>query len=203
MAARAAAERLGRRAAFSSSRARVNRGGRSSFRAEGDATSFRRRTRRNASSRTLRAGSSAVFSIAGPSRRSASISRRSSAGLSARSRRPASSFRDESGEGRARSPSRRGSRGPGGASSGSPVREVARARGGGLLVRLDESEIRTRAVILATGGLSVLAQGADAAGLEWAAALGHTVRPTYPPSSRSRAAPRRTTPSPASPSAPG
>ena len=64
--------------------------------------------------------------------------------------------------------------------SGSPVRKVARARGGGLLVRLDESEIRTRAVILATGGLSVLAQGADAAGLEWAAALGHTVRPTYP-----------------------
>ena len=64
-----------------------------------------------------------------------------------------------------------------------PVRGVARA-GDGLAVRLDgvdgEEEIRAPRVILATGGRSVLAGGADAAGFLWAAGLGHRVHPTYP-----------------------
>jgi predicted Rossmann fold flavoprotein len=61
-----------------------------------------------------------------------------------------------------------------------PVRDLARA-GDGFAVRLDgDEEIRAPRVILATGGRSVLAGGADAAGFEWAAAMGHMVRPTYP-----------------------
>ncbi|HEX7528494.1 MAG TPA: NAD(P)/FAD-dependent oxidoreductase, partial [Thermoanaerobaculia bacterium] len=61
-----------------------------------------------------------------------------------------------------------------------PVRDVACA-GDGFAVRLDgDEEIRAPRVILATGGRSVLAGSADAAGFEWAAAMGHTVRPTYP-----------------------
>jgi predicted flavoprotein YhiN len=64
--------------------------------------------------------------------------------------------------------------------AGAPVRDLARA-GDALAVRLDGGEeIVAPRVILATGGRSVLAGGADAAGYEWAAALGHTVRPTYP-----------------------
>ncbi|MDL2718640.1 MAG: aminoacetone oxidase family FAD-binding enzyme, partial [Acidobacteriota bacterium] len=64
-----------------------------------------------------------------------------------------------------------------------PVRDLARA-GDEIAVRLDGEgggeEIRTARVILATGGLSVLAGGADAAGFAWAAAMGHVVHPTYP-----------------------
>jgi predicted Rossmann fold flavoprotein len=61
-----------------------------------------------------------------------------------------------------------------------PVRDLTRA-GDGFAVRLDGGEeIRAPRVILATGGRSVLAGGADAAGFAWAAAMGHTVRPTYP-----------------------
>jgi predicted Rossmann fold flavoprotein len=61
-----------------------------------------------------------------------------------------------------------------------PVRDLVRA-GEGFAVRLDgEEEIAAPRVILATGGRSMLAGGADAAGYEWAAAMGHTVRPTYP-----------------------
>jgi len=61
-----------------------------------------------------------------------------------------------------------------------PVRGLVRA-GENFAVRLDGGEeIAAPRVILATGGLSVLAGGADAAGYAWAAAMGHTVRPTYP-----------------------
>ncbi|HEX2798103.1 MAG TPA: aminoacetone oxidase family FAD-binding enzyme [Thermoanaerobaculia bacterium] len=61
-----------------------------------------------------------------------------------------------------------------------PVRDLVR-KGGGFAVHLDGGEeIAAPRVILATGGLSVLAGGADAAGYAWAAAMGHTVRPTYP-----------------------
>ncbi len=61
-----------------------------------------------------------------------------------------------------------------------PVRDLARA-GQGFAVRLDGGEeIAAPRVILATGGRSVLAGGADAAGYAWAAAMGHAVRPTYP-----------------------
>jgi len=64
-----------------------------------------------------------------------------------------------------------------------PVRDVAHA-GDGFAVRLDGEgggeEILAPRVILATGGRSVLAGGADAAGFAWAAAMGHLVHPTYP-----------------------
>jgi predicted flavoprotein YhiN len=61
-----------------------------------------------------------------------------------------------------------------------PVRDLVRS-GDGFAVRLDGGEeIAAPRVILATGGRSVLAGGADAAGFAWAAAMGHTVRPTYP-----------------------
>ena len=61
-----------------------------------------------------------------------------------------------------------------------PVRDLVRS-GDGLAVHLDGGEeILAPRVILATGGLSVLAGGADAAGFLWAAAMGHLVHPTYP-----------------------
>ncbi|HSB64309.1 MAG TPA: aminoacetone oxidase family FAD-binding enzyme [Thermoanaerobaculia bacterium] len=60
-----------------------------------------------------------------------------------------------------------------------PVRDVART-GEGFAARLDGEEIAAPRVVLATGGLSVLAGGADAAGYAWAQAMGHTVRRTYP-----------------------
>ncbi|HUM03071.1 MAG TPA: aminoacetone oxidase family FAD-binding enzyme [Thermoanaerobaculia bacterium] len=63
--------------------------------------------------------------------------------------------------------------------SGCPVRELVGVPGG-FHVRLDGETIPAAAVVVATGGRSVLAPGADAGGTEWAAALGHTVRPTYP-----------------------
>jgi hypothetical protein len=64
--------------------------------------------------------------------------------------------------------------------AGAPVRDLVRA-GEGFALRLDGGEvIAAPRVILATGGRSVLAGGADAAGYAWAAAMGHTVRPTYP-----------------------
>jgi len=64
--------------------------------------------------------------------------------------------------------------------TGTPVREVEKA-GDGFRVVLDGGEeLSARAVLLTTGGRSVLGGGADAKGFEWAAALGHTIRPTYP-----------------------
>jgi predicted flavoprotein YhiN len=64
-----------------------------------------------------------------------------------------------------------------------PVRDLARA-GDGFAVHVDGvgggEEILAPRVILATGGRSVLAGGADAAGFLWAEAMGHRVHPTYP-----------------------
>lgn len=52
---------------------------------------------------------------------------------------------------------------------------------GGWAVELDGAPtIQARAVVLATGALSVPATGSDGTGLRVAAALGHTVNPTYP-----------------------
>lgn len=63
--------------------------------------------------------------------------------------------------------------------TGAPVRGAERLEGGGLALTTDAGVVRARRAILATGGLSVLAGGADAKGLDWARALGHTIRPTY------------------------
>ena len=53
--------------------------------------------------------------------------------------------------------------------------------GGEWRIRLEGGEVlRARAVILATGGLSVAATGSDGRGLGWARSLGHTIHPTYP-----------------------
>ena len=63
---------------------------------------------------------------------------------------------------------------------GSVVRGVSLRPGGGFDVRLEGETLRAERLVLATGGRSVLAGGADAAGFEWAAALGHSVRPLVP-----------------------
>ena len=62
----------------------------------------------------------------------------------------------------------------------SPVRTLAPRDGGGWNVRLDAEALSSSAVVLASGGRSVLGGGADAAGFDWAAALGHRVRPLRP-----------------------
>ena len=51
---------------------------------------------------------------------------------------------------------------------------------GGFRVATSTGPIEAGAVVLATGGHSVLAGGADGAGLEWARHLGHRVRPVFP-----------------------
>jgi predicted Rossmann fold flavoprotein len=51
---------------------------------------------------------------------------------------------------------------------------------GGFLVGIDGRPVEARAVVLATGGKSVLAGGADAVGFDLASRLGHTVRPLHP-----------------------
>jgi predicted Rossmann fold flavoprotein len=61
-----------------------------------------------------------------------------------------------------------------------PVRAIEPLPGGGFRIGFEGGDVTARAVVLATGGRSVLASGADGRGFEWAAALGHTVRPTYP-----------------------
>jgi predicted Rossmann fold flavoprotein len=72
---------------------------------------------------------------------------------------------------------------------GVEIRYGARATGlvpaegaeGSWRVELDGgASIRARAVVLATGGLSVPASGSDGLGLAIAERLGHTVHPTYP-----------------------
>lgn len=64
--------------------------------------------------------------------------------------------------------------------SSMPVREVSLGEGGGFDVRLDMDSLSASRVVLATGGRSVLAGGADAAGFDWVATLGHTMRPLCP-----------------------
>ncbi len=64
--------------------------------------------------------------------------------------------------------------------TGTPVRDLARRDGGGFDLRLDGGTTPAAVVVLATGGRSVLAGGADAAGFDWVAALGHAVRPLVP-----------------------
>ncbi len=59
------------------------------------------------------------------------------------------------------------------------VRDVT-PEGDAWRVTLDGESLRSRVVVVTTGGRSVLGGGADARGLDWAAALGHTVRPLYP-----------------------
>lgn len=61
-----------------------------------------------------------------------------------------------------------------------PVRGLSRRESGGFDVRLDGDALAAPRVVLATGGRSVLAGGADAAGFDWAAAHGHTIRPLGP-----------------------
>jgi predicted Rossmann fold flavoprotein len=63
---------------------------------------------------------------------------------------------------------------------GTAVRGLERAAGG-WRVRLDRGEpIAARAVVLATGGLSVPNTGSDGIGLTIARDLGHPIHPTYP-----------------------
>ncbi len=64
--------------------------------------------------------------------------------------------------------------------SAMPVREISLREGGGFDVRLDADALIASRVVLATGGRSVLAGGADAAGFDWVAALGHEIRPLCP-----------------------
>jgi len=68
---------------------------------------------------------------------------------------------------------------------GVEVRFGATVRGaepieGGWRVSLDDGEITARALVLATGGLSVPTTGSDGIGLAIARGLGHTINPTYP-----------------------
>ncbi|MBK9374064.1 MAG: NAD(P)/FAD-dependent oxidoreductase [Holophagales bacterium] len=68
-----------------------------------------------------------------------------------------------------------------------PVREVSLGEGGGFDVRLDGDSLSASRVVLATGGRSVLAGGADAAGFDWAASSATRFGLSAPPSFRSRA----------------
>jgi hypothetical protein len=53
-------------------------------------------------------------------------------------------------------------------------------RGRWRVLRDGGSPFDVDAVVVATGGLSVPKTGSDGAGLDWLAALGHTIHPTYP-----------------------
>jgi hypothetical protein len=61
------------------------------------------------------------------------------------------------------------------------VRALHTARGGGWEVGLADGEVvRSGAVVVATGGLSVPATGSDGTGLRLLDKLGHTIHPLYP-----------------------
>jgi len=62
---------------------------------------------------------------------------------------------------------------------GTTVENITR-EGDGWRVATSNGTIETRAVIIATGGLSVPDTGSDGAGLRFAEALGHTVHEVYP-----------------------
>ena len=61
-----------------------------------------------------------------------------------------------------------------------PVSSLAPRPGGGFLLGTAAGTLEAACAVLATGGRSVLPAGADARGLEWAAAFGHTVRSLHP-----------------------
>ena len=64
---------------------------------------------------------------------------------------------------------------------GATARSLTPESGGRWRIGLGSGEtLTTRAVIIATGGLSVPATGSDGAGLEFARALGHEIHETYP-----------------------
>lgn len=60
----------------------------------------------------------------------------------------------------------------------SPVRDLVRC-GNAWRLMIDAGAIDASAILVATGGRSVLGQGADALGLDWVSALGHTIRAPY------------------------
>ena len=64
--------------------------------------------------------------------------------------------------------------------SSAPVREISPREEGGFVIRLEADALTASHAVLATGGRSVLAGGADAAGFDWAASLGHKMRPLCP-----------------------
>lgn len=63
---------------------------------------------------------------------------------------------------------------------GARVTDVTPTADGWTVQLSDAPEIRARAVIVATGGLSVPQTGSDGAGLGIAESLGHVISPTYP-----------------------
>jgi len=63
---------------------------------------------------------------------------------------------------------------------GARLDDITRVGEGWRLVLADGQQVETRAVVLATGGLSVPTTGSDGTGLRVAASLGHVVHATYP-----------------------
>jgi predicted Rossmann fold flavoprotein len=63
---------------------------------------------------------------------------------------------------------------------GTTVRGIAPDAGGSWRVQTSAGALTARAVVVATGGLSVPSTGSDGTGLDVAAALGHVMHPSYP-----------------------
>ncbi len=64
--------------------------------------------------------------------------------------------------------------------SGVAVRDVSPCAEGGWQVQLEGESLRTKKIILSTGGLSYSECGTTGDGYEWVKKLGHTVTTTYP-----------------------
>lgn len=64
--------------------------------------------------------------------------------------------------------------------SGVAVRDVSRCAEGGWQVQLEGESLRTKKIILSTGGLSYSECGTTGDGYAWVKKLGHTVTTTYP-----------------------